>query len=68
MFCIYALMMFEYYLKMINIDRNITELWKIMYKKYIISTLDYLLVLFCEFFINARTWITLRTMSLVETT
>jgi hypothetical protein len=51
--------MFSKSLKMIKIDRNKAELWKVLCRN-IIVTWELLLVLLCELLINARTWITLR--------
>jgi len=50
--------MFSNSLKMIEIERNLSELWQIACKK--ISTLVHLLALLCKFFIKVGTWITLK--------
>ena len=57
MFYIYALFMLSDALKMIKINRNVSEYGLC---RNIILTLVHLLVLLSELFINARTWITLR--------
>ena len=51
--------MLNQFLKMTKVDRNMSELRKIVCKN-IILTLVYLLVLLRESFVNARTWVTLK--------
>jgi hypothetical protein len=46
-------------LEMTKVDRNMSELRKIVCKN-IILTLVHLLALLCELFVNARTWVTLK--------
>ena len=46
-------------LEMTKVDRNISELRKIV-RKNIILTLVHLLALLCDSFVNARTWVTLK--------
>jgi hypothetical protein len=43
-------------LNMIQINRNMSELWQIGWKKYNFN-ISAFVVLLCELFINARTWI-----------
>jgi len=46
--------MFSNSLKMVKLDRNMSELWKIVRKMYNVN-INVFFLLLCEFFINART-------------